>query len=720
MVPREAALPTTETPLESAGSPGRVRGPAAFLRSALARRRPRPRVRWASLAVFALVALYGTLAWTASLSKGVSFDEGLQLAVGYNLWRNDDYRIEGANGDFVKRWATLPFLLTRPAFVDHRDWFWRMGAPYELAHRFFFQLGNRPESLLQQGRAMIVLLGIATGLLVFAWARNLFGPIGGLISLGLFAFSPHMLAFGAIVSTDMSITLMLLASTWCIWRLLHAITWPRLLISLAVFGLLVLAKPSALVILPITAVLVMVRLIQGPSLSVRLGHDRRVAGRLGQAGFFAGCAALHVLAGLGAVWSHYGFRYAASPNPADPSIRLYSLSYRDGTSEPLRRTLTWMRTSRIVPEGFYHGVHELAANDDEIVSFLDGEWTVGGRAAFFPYAIWVKTSPALFGLLAGSAAIAMWMRRRAGREPPETAADGAAPSWYALAPLFALIGCYLAIAITEDLNIGHRHILPIYPALHILAGGVGLIALRLGRAGRAAVFAAALAWPITESLAAWPDYLAYFGPQAGGTDEGYRRLVDSSMDWGMDLPALREWLDEHNSDGKTKVFLAYFGTDSPKYHGIVAQRLPGFYDRRPVEAYALEPGYYAISATLVQSVYTVAEGPWSKAYESSYQRVLGKMQRLEQLPPPAAQEAIRRAIQTEPWRTEIMNYDALRFGRLSAWLRRRAPDARAGQSILIWKLDAADLGDALYGKPVELTDDPMPRRHHGRKVSAWK
>ena len=683
---------------------------------ALARRRP----RWLGLAAFALLAVYGWLAWTASLHKGQSFDEGLQLAVGYNLWINGDYRMEGANGDFVKRWATLPFLLTRPAFVDRDDRFWKLGAPYELAHRFFFQLGNRPESLLQQGRAMIVLLGIATGLLVFAWSRSLFGPAGALVSLGLFAFSPHMLAFGAIVSTDMSITLLLPAATWCVWRLLHALTWPRLLASLVVFGLLVLAKPSALVILPITAVLVAVRLAHGGPLLVGLGRERMVAGRGAQAALFAGCVALHALAGLGAVWSHYGFRHAASPDAADPSIQLHGLSYRDGVSEPLRRTLAWMHASRVVPEGFYHGVHQLAGNDDEIVSFLDGEWTVGGRADFFPYAIWVKTSPPLFTLLAASAAVIFWIRRRDRRGTAPRAAARPAPSWHALAPLFALIGCYLAIALTEDLNIGHRHILPIYPALHVLAGGVGLAALRLGRAARVGLLSAALAWPLAESLAARPDYLAYFGPQAGGTDEGYRRLVDSSLDWGMDLPALREWLDERQAPG-SKVFLAYFGTDSPTHHGIAARRLPGFYDRRPVELYPLEPGCYAISATLLQSVYTAAVGPWSRAYEASYRRSLRNVQRFERSAASAKPGAVRRALETDPWRREIIAYDALRFARLCAWLRhRRTPDARAGQSILIWNLGAAELREALYGAPVELTNDPMPARQYGRKVSAWR
>jgi hypothetical protein len=44
---------------------------------------------------------------------------------------------------------------------------------------------------------MASVLAIGLGLIVYAWSRQLFGPIGGLISLALFATCPTMLAHGA-------------------------------------------------------------------------------------------------------------------------------------------------------------------------------------------------------------------------------------------------------------------------------------------------------------------------------------------------------------------------------------------------------------------------------------------------------------------------------------------------------------------------------------------
>src|SRR5471032_3205144 len=217
-----------------------------------------------------LLAIYVTMTLWASRGKGASFDEGEQLVSGYDIWLRDDFRMEGANGDFVKRWATLPLLFSRPNMVSTFDPSWRSGDAYWVGFKFFFDSGNNPDAILLQGRIMIALLGVATGLLVFGCARALFGEAGGVVALAAFVFSPNMLAFGAIVSTEMSVCFALLGSTWCVWRLLHQVTWWRIAASLAMFAMLVLAKPTAVLLLPITFVMIVGKLASGRPLEVDL------------------------------------------------------------------------------------------------------------------------------------------------------------------------------------------------------------------------------------------------------------------------------------------------------------------------------------------------------------------------------------------------------------------------------------------------------------------
>jgi hypothetical protein len=460
-----------------------------------------------------------------------------------------------------------------------------------------------------------------------------------------------------------------------------------------------LAKATALVIFPITAVLIAVKFAAGGPLVVRWrGRAWTLVRRRRQAAVVAACVLLHAVVGWSLIWAHYGFRYRASPDPANPAIALRPQVYRDGMAAPIARFIAWSRSTRAFPEGYRLGITRLLGSDDSLRSFMAGEWRSGGRRAFFPYAIWVKTRPAMMLLLAVGLASWWWARRQPA---------GTVPPLYAATPHLALIGVYLAVAIGEDINLGHRHVLPIYPALDVFAGAAA-IAWRTGAWWRRAVIAALLVWMAGDSLAVRPNYLAYFGAQAGGPAKGYTHLVDSSLDWGMNLPGLKRWLDTHNPGGREPVFLAYFGTDRPEYYGIKSRRLPGFPDWRPRDVEPLTPGYYAISATLLQGVYTAAFGPWCRDFEKMYQDTQRNFAIFNRTAPDSPERAA--LMQNVPpgfWEDQFNQFENLRFARLCAWLRQQgeAPH-HVGHAIFIWKLDYAALEAALVGPPVELSDEP--------------
>src|SRR5207253_1262911 len=86
-----------------------------------------------------------------------------------------------------------------------------------------------------------------------------------------------------------------------------------------------------------------------------------------------------------------------------------------------------------------------------------------------------------------------------------------------------------------------------------------------------------------------PDYLSYVNQVSGGPKAGYKHLVDSSLDWGQDLPILKNWLDHHfDASASTRLYLAYFGTALPRSYGIEATPLP--VDSSTHKLSPLEPG----------------------------------------------------------------------------------------------------------------------------------
>jgi hypothetical protein len=90
----------------------------------------------------------------------------------------------------------------------------------------------------------------------------------------------------------------------------------------------------------------------------------------------------------------------------------------------------------------------------------------------------------------------------------------------------------LLIAMSSRINIGIRHILPLYVPLSMLAAYGAVELWRLHRASRVAV-AAAMLWLVVTTVRAHPDHLPWMNAFAG--DRPSRVLLDSNFDWGQDL-----------------------------------------------------------------------------------------------------------------------------------------------------------------------------------------
>ncbi|HSP70480.1 MAG TPA: hypothetical protein VLN48_22295, partial [Bryobacteraceae bacterium] len=125
----------------------------------------------------------------------------------------------------------------------------------------------------------------------------------------------------------------------------------------------------------------------------------------------------------------------------------------------------------------------------------------------------------------------------------------------------------LLVCMPSRINLGVRHILPVYPLLAII-GGHAMTAMC--RHSRSAAIAAALlaAWVVGDSLRAHPDYLAHFNEFAGSRPE--KILSESDLDWGQDLDRLRRRLVER---GIRDFSVSYFGTARLDQAGLPHYRL---------------------------------------------------------------------------------------------------------------------------------------------------
>ena len=235
------------------------------------------------LAAAVILAAFWLFMLASLREKSLTSDEIVHVTAGYTYWRFDDYRLNPENGNLPQRVMALPFLWGDFPFPSLDSDAWRRSDEWGMGDQWFHQMGNDVTAMLARGRAASGLMAVALGALVWAWSRRLFGPLGGLLSLGLFVLSPSILANGALMTSDTACALFFLGATWGCWSVLHRVSAGRVLVSSLVMGGLFVSKMSAILIVPIAVTLVLARLIDGRPLPVTIGRPRELVRRGQQA-----------------------------------------------------------------------------------------------------------------------------------------------------------------------------------------------------------------------------------------------------------------------------------------------------------------------------------------------------------------------------------------------------------------------------------------------------
>ena len=413
--------------------------------------------------------------------------------------------------------------------------------------------GNDFELNLALARAGTLPFFVAATVFVWLWARHIAGHVAAVAAALLFTTLPPVLAHGGLATTDMAGSSMLLAALYALVRWIERPTIATTAFLGTASGLAVLCKFSALLFLPACAVALGVVLLAltRPSFQAIRRQCRRRRGGVGVA----------LLIAFLLVWAAYRFQVAAwtGPHRRPHKVLAFAEPFFEG-HERLRNTTNAILELPILAVNFFRGVDSLYKRDARgALSFFLGHFNATGRWHFFPALIAVKT-PIAF-LLLFLAGLPFLLHKSF----PED-------RWPVLAPAACAVAI-LVVSFPSRMNIGLRHVLPIYGFLAIVAGAAlgHLISGRRGK-GLAVAGLGLLMWQLTASVAAHPDYLSSFNSFAGRHPE--RIAIDSDLDWGQDLWRLRDRLWEV---GAKKVALGYWwggadGQGLPPMESLVPYR----------------------------------------------------------------------------------------------------------------------------------------------------
>jgi hypothetical protein len=532
-----------------------------------------------SLALVAVaVTLQAGLAVHAMRGNSATFDEGAHLPAGYTHLALGDHRLNPEQPPLVKLLAAAPLLAVRPQMrADDRAW--AEARQWEFGRRFLYRW-NDADRLLFLGRLPMVALASCLLVAVFLEARRRFGGGAAAAALGLAALSPDVLAHGALVTTDLGFALFFFLSVVAFVRLLERTTPGRLVAAGLATGAAFATKFSAAILVPVLVALALLGLVDRVGLAPRATP---VGARLRRA-----AGLLVVISGLtlAAVWASYGFRRPLSP---DPAVREAQRAPLEAPMEdPLRRGVVAAANVGLVPEDYTRGLLFVLTHSEARRTFLLGELSDRPIPYYFLVTFLLKTPVPL--LLLTVFALAR-IRRLGSRDA---------------AFLWLPVAVYAAFTLTRGLQIGHRHLLPIYPFLFVAAGEAAAQIWSWRRPVGLAGTAALALWYAGGTALQHPHHLAYFNEIAGGPANGWRLLVDSNLDWGQDLKRLAGWMREN---GVVRIKLSYFGSADPSYYGIEGEALPGYTaPHSPHLTREVRPGdIVAVSVTNLQGVYLEPE-----------------------------------------------------------------------------------------------------------------
>jgi hypothetical protein len=495
--------------------------------------------------------------------KSITADELVLIPAAYYNLVTDDFQLVREHPPLCKLLAGVPLLFIQPqepAPDSLAPNLTRADREWEYAMRFWQDNRVQFEAISFWSRVPMIALTLGLGLLIFGFARDLFGDRAALFAVALFALEPTMLAHGRVVQTDVVASFGLLLSVYALFRYWRAPNWKRAAVVGAAAGIGMLTKFSIIIVGPALLVVFIWLLWRSP--------------RRAEIGWHGVIAAITLLLVVNA---GYFFRHR---NLAQEDAEWIVRSFPDSSAA----VLTTVRTLwYVLPTDFLIGIFwQLHHSQQGHPAGLLGMYSQWGWWYYFPVAFALKTT--LPFLIVSLASIAWASYRVIYKRDTRL--------------LFLLVPflLYTLFVMMSPIDIGVRYYLPAYAFLFISGGALldNLLRKKLSRRTRLVLASSVvlmLVWMGGEAIRAYPNYMPYMNELASARPHWWY-LSDSNVEWGDDVKDLAQYLRER---GETRarglllggyVTLSFYGveyldasaspeSDSPRYLALGASFLNG-------------------------------------------------------------------------------------------------------------------------------------------------
>lgn len=533
---------------------------------------------------------------------GQTVDETFYNGSGYRMVRYNDYQMKTEHPPLMTQLGALPLLflqptypISQPIYVGETDGLDNS----KMGSKFLYESGNDAHLILFLERVPMVLLTLFLGILLYSWSRKLFGIWGALLSLALFSFSPNLIAHGSLYTTDLGITAFFFFVLYRLKLFFESPSIRNIVILGIASGLALLTKMTALILAPMMMCLFFLFLLLPSDQKQNKPEPNQfktldpILAALGTVVFLLAISQKVMMVSIGplcllavsltlvpalqkkyprfSVYISFGYwlcwvpcfiflamiaqkrsmamtsslsvwvlfaialslllKYKPIPEKYLRFAKLFSFVWLIAVTvvifgyTDLISTFTRLNPFRHYIESFQIAFSHIESHHRVCVdgSFVTCDWK------YFVSAMAVKTPILTLGLFfLGMVAFFKGKIKVAER-------------LVILLPFAVFLG---VASFLNQINIGIRHVLPLYPIMFLVAGGtvplISRIKIRRLRQITIGVLLLLLSAYGIRNLIIFPHYLSYFNEWVGNAQNGARLVSDSNLNWGQDNKRLAE------------------------------------------------------------------------------------------------------------------------------------------------------------------------------------
>lgn len=500
-------------------------------------------------------------------------DEPIHILTGYEYWKGV-FTVNPEHPPLGKQLAAIPLnFIVKPLLpVDQKftsainnfyydSWVETKSYAQNWLYNTF---GNNPDEIVFAARMIVALATILLGIIIFFVSYKWYGKTTSLISIFLFSLSPIFLTHGHLANTDVWMTLGYFSAVFSFAWYLENPKLYKMLLAAIIFSIALLLKFSAVLLIPVFVLLWLVKFHTS-------NKDNKYSWKK-----FIEVTFVFLVISLFIIWADYGFPMNFAPRSELNSVYSY-------TNKPLQ-ILAPVLQHLPMPLYFKGLIMVFSSSLANRTAFILGHFFSGGVWYYFIIAFLVKEPLSLIILLFSG--IFYWIFRKRKLEFHD---------WVLIIP----VSVYLLASLASKLNIGIRHLLPIYPFIFIFIGYfVSELYEKYKNASKQKflifnfIILILFVWYLFANISIYPYYMTYFNELAGGPKNGVKLLSDSNIDWGQDMKRLANWLKEQNITEPIKMEYFWSGYLQPKYYGINFTTLE--------QNSPLQKGWIAVGASALQ------------------------------------------------------------------------------------------------------------------------